>query len=190
MGASIRSAAASAAVVLALSACTTGGSGEEDFSSDGPWTYVDLDRLTCIPGDQGLYDEVSMPIVISELPKGVSVTIDKIEPFQAENMVVHADDYRLFEGSSELLPGVEGYPPTKPFRALWDVADAPYGRSITAADLPMVVMAHITPTQGEDAYLEGFNISYTSDGKQYIVRTVSRLAVPYGPCDPADYPVE
>ena len=155
-------------------------------SSIGPLSEVDAGSTSCLPGDMDQNDEVAMPIGIYGLPKEADIQITGIEPVNPVNLVVHADDYRVIgeivNGDHHLMAGRGEYPPIKPFRALWEAAASPFDRRLTADDLPVSVIAHITPSSDADASLDGFDISYTNAGKNYTVRTTAALLVPNGSC--------
>ena len=173
-----------AGIALAVLLTTLGGCA----SSVGPWTMVEGPNNACVPGESGKYEELSVPIAVYELPTDTAIQITGIEVVDPINVVLHDDDYRVVaqvtDGDRFLMPGIEQYPPAnKPFASLWESAESPFGLSLNAADLPVAVIAHLTTTTGKDASFNGFNVSYTSGGKNYTVKTGMTVEVPNGPCN-------
>jgi len=173
-----------AGIALAVLLTTLGGCA----SSVGPWSMVEGPNNACVPGESGKYEELSVPIAVYELPADTTIQITGIEVVDPVNVVLHDDDYRVVaevtDGDKFLLPGIEQYPPAnKPFASLWETAESPFGLTLSAADLPVAVIAHLTTTTGKDASFNGFNVSYTSGGKNYTVKTGMTVEVPNGSCE-------
>ena len=178
-----------AAALLSVAAVAAGCATESDNTPPtptptvlaGPWQNPpNTSDSICLPLD--LYPEIAMGIGVYELPKNTSITITDITPVEADNLVVDGD-YRLISVTDQLTMAAGQYPPIKPFTEPWETAGSPIGVEIDEEDLPVAVVAHITPSGEGDSSLEGFNVTYTSDGETYELKTPRSLEVHAEACD-------
>jgi len=178
-----------ATVLLSVAAVTAGCATAQDTTPPtptptaiaGPWQNPpNTSDSICLPLD--LYPEIAMGIGVYELPMNTSITIVDITPVRAVNLLVDGD-YRLISVTDQLTMAVGQYPPIKPFRESWDIAGSPIGVEIDEEDLPVAIVAHITPSGKGDSSLAGFKVTYTSDGKTHELRTPRSLEVHAEACD-------
>lgn len=158
--------------MIAGAGCTS------DFRS-GPWQTTP-GGIICLSLET--YPEISMAIVIFELPPNTTIRITGIRPLEPTNLTVH-DEYRMVGPFDHLVMSAGSYPPISPFREQWDTAKSPFGVPISASDLPLNVVAHVTPSGAGDASLAGFEVSYTSGHLDYKVTTTTRLEVAADGCN-------